>query len=242
MLSATPDLLISGIILIAFLAVLHASFQLATSVLTLISGHSLMHERAKHRLLTLNVAYILGVVAMTSLVIAGMATSAVLWLPLEHLDTAWLLLITVALVVGLLVMTAYYRRGKGTRLWIPRSFASYLEDRAKKTKNVVEAGALGIISVVAELPFTAVLMAMASLVLASFVMLEDFVPIIALYCTVATLPLVTMTILLAGGHKLSRIQRWRENSKLFLQYAAGAGMFAATVYAWVNFVLLGGAV
>jgi len=79
-------------------------------------------------------------------------------------------------------------------------------------------------------------------VLASFVMLEDFVPIIALYCIVATLPLVTMTILLAGGHKLSRIQRWRENSKLFLQYAAGAGMFAAAVYAWVNFVLLGGAI
>lgn len=95
------------------------------------------------------------------------------------------------------------------------------------------------ISVVAELPFTAVLMAMASLVLASYIMLEDFVPIILLYCLVATLPLVTMTILLAGGHKLSSIQRWRENSKLFLQYAAGAGMFAAAVYAWVNFVLLG---
>ena len=242
MLSATPELLLYGIILVAFLAVLHASFQLATSVLTLISGHSLMHERAKHRLLILNIAYIIGVISMTSLVITGLSAAAVLWLPLEYLHTAWLVLITAALVVGVLVMTTYYRRGKGTRLWIPRSFALYLEDRAKKTKNVVEAGALGIISVVAELPFTAVLMAMTALVLASFVMLEDFVPIIALYCIVATLPLVTMTILLAGGHKLSRIQRWRENSKLFLQYAAGAGMFAAAVYAWVNFVLLGGAV
>lgn len=239
MLSATPDLELSGVILIAFLAVLHASFQLATSVLTLISGHSLMHERAKHRLLTLNVAYILGVISMTGLIIAGLSSAAVLWLPLDYVHTAWLVLITVALVVGVLVMTAYYRKGKGTRLWIPRSFASYLEDRAKKTTNVVEAGALGMISVVAELPFTAVLMAMASLVLASYVMLEDFVPIILLYCLVATLPLVTMTILLAGGHKLSSIQRWRENSKLFLQYAAGAGMFAAAVYAWVNFVLLG---
>lgn len=240
MLSATFDLMLSGIILVAFLAVLHASFQLVASVLTLMSGHSLIHDQAKHRLLTLNVAYILGVISMTGLIVSGLSASAVLWLPLEYAHAVWLALITVAFVVGVLVMTIYYRKGKGTRLWIPRSFATYLEDRAKKTTNVVEAGALGIISVIAELPFTGVLMAMAALVLSSYVMLEDFVPIIALYCFVATLPLMIITVLLAGGHKLSRIQRWRESNKVFLQHASGAGMFAAAVYAWVNFILLGG--
>lgn len=239
MLAALNEILAPSIVLVAYLAILHASFQLGTSVLTLMSGHSLMHRTAKKRLLTLNAAYILGVISMTLIILAGMTAAFVVWLPLEEIRTAWLILTSAAIVVGLLVITTYYRTGKGTRLWIPRSFASYLESRSKKTRNVIEAGALGVTSVVAELPFTAILMAMAALSLASTVMIEDYLGIIAIYCLVATLPLGVITLLLMGGHKLSRVQRWRESNKTFLQYASGIGIIVAGLFVWVNFILLG---
>lgn len=241
MLAVLNEILVPSIVLVAYLAILHASFQLGTSVLTLMSGHSLMHKTAKRRLLTLNIAYIFGVFSMTTIMLAGMTAAFVVWLPLEYIQTAWLFLTSAAIVVGLLVMIAYYRDGKGTRLWIPRSFASYLENRSKKTRNAIEAGALGITSVVAELPFTAVLMAIASLALASTVMIEDYLIIIILYCLVATLPLMAITLLLSGNHKLSRIQHWRESNKTFLQYSSGIGIIIAGLFIWVNFILLGNA-
>jgi cytochrome c biogenesis protein CcdA len=72
-------------------------------------------------------------------------------------------------------------------------------------------------------------------------MIEDYLVIIVLYCLVATLPLIIITLLLAGGHKLSRIQRWRESNKTFLQYTAGIGIIIAGLFVWVNFILLGNA-
>lgn len=241
MLAALNEVLVPSIVLVAFLAILHASFQLGTSVLTLMSGHSLMHRTAKKRLLTLNSAYIFGVVSMTIVMLAGMTAAFVVWLPLEEIETAWLLLTSLSIVVGLLVITTYYRSGKGTRLWIPRPFATYLEQRARKTTNAIEAGSLGITTVVAELPFTAVLMALSALSLASTIMIEDYLTFIFIYCFVATLPLVIVTLLLAGGQKLSRIQRWRESNKTFLQYTSGIGIIIAGLFVWVNFILLGNA-
>lgn len=239
MLNTTTDIVYPGLVLVAFLAVLHASFQLATSVLTLISGHSLMHSKARTRLLRLNVAYIFGVLAMTGLLLTGITSALVVWFPFDDVSTLWSALTLAAIVVGTLVMTFYYRQGRGTRIWLPRAFATYLNERSKKTKNVIEAAALGITSVVAELPFTAVLMVMTGLVLASSVMIDNYLVIILLYCFIATLPLIVITTLLAGGHSLSSIQRWRENNKLFLQYASGIGILIAALFVWVNFILLG---
>ena len=100
MLAVLNEILVPSIVLVAYLAILHASFQLGTSVLTLMSGHSLMHKTAKRRLLTLNVAYIFGVFSMTTIMLAGMTAAFVVWLPLEDIQTAWLLLTSAAIVVG----------------------------------------------------------------------------------------------------------------------------------------------
>ncbi len=231
----------TGLLLVAFLAILHASFQVATSVLTLLSGHSFVRSKAHRRLTSLNLAYIAGVFLATSLLIAGLTSAFVLWLPYGIIDSLWLVLIGVAVTVGLITMVFYYRNGKGTKLWIPRSFASYLESRAKSTKNVIEAATLGVVSVFAELPFTAVLVVTTSLVLASSVMFDDHLVIIGLYSLVVVLPLLLIASLLSAGHKLSHIQRWRESNKQFLQFASGAGLLVMAVFIWVNYILRGSA-
>lgn len=238
MLSPLTDTSIAAIIMVAFLAVLHASFQLGTSVLTLMTGHSLVRTKATKRVISLNLAYIFGAVATTMILLAIVTTTLYLWLPFEHMRTLWVILIILALLVSSAVMTHYYKRGKGTRLWIPRPFAIYLTDRSKKTQNVVEATALGIVSVLAELPFTAVLIVMTALVLISYFVIDHYTVIIVVYSIVASLPLIVVATAIASGRRLSQIQRWREASKVFLQYAAGAGLFAAALYALVYFVLI----
>lgn len=238
MLSPLLDTTFVAITMVAFIAVLHASFQLGTSVLTLMTGHSLVRNKATKRVIMLNIGYIFGAIATTMMLLTIATTALYLWLPFEHMRTLWIILVILALLVSSAVMTHYYKRGKGTRLWIPRPFATYLTDRSKKTKNVVEAAALGIVSVLAELPFTAVLIMMTALVLVSTFVIDHYTIIIVLYSIVASLPLIAVTTAIATGHRLSQIQRWREASKIFLQYAAGAGLFAAALYALVYFVLI----
>jgi hypothetical protein len=44
-------------------------------------------------------------------------------------------------------------------------------------------------------------------------------------------------VLIGSGHSLSRIQRWREANKHFLQFAAGAGLIVLGGYLYVNEVV-----
>jgi len=232
------DLSFTGSILIAFLALLHSSFQLGTSVLTLLNGHSISRKVATRRLAALNMAYIVGVIGATGSIIAVVTAVLYTWLPYDLVQPLWLLLIGWASIVGWLVMALYFRKGRGTRLWLPRDFAEYLTNRASHTKNTVEAFALGLITAIAELPFTLVIILMVSLTLVSTLYVDSYALIIALYSIAVCLPLIAVGALAAGGHRLSTIQRWRESSKVFLQYAAGVGLIAAAVYALAYFVII----
>ena len=86
MFASYEDTLAPGLLLIAFLAVLQASFQVATSVLTLLSGHSFVRSKAHRRLTALNLAYIIGVFLATSLVIASLTSTFTLWLPYQFIN------------------------------------------------------------------------------------------------------------------------------------------------------------
>ena len=139
-----------------------------------------------------------------------------------------------AIAVALL----YYRFGsKGTSLWIPRSFAVYLEKRAEKTQSNVEAAALGGVTVVAELPFSISVIASVAFLLLSVNMPVDSILILSLYSLAACAPLVIVTALIGGGKKLSDIQRWREANKYFLQFIASIGLLAAICYIVVYFIV-----
>lgn len=223
------------VIAIGLFALVHAGFQLGISVLTLLSGHSLGRKRALHRTLALNVGYIIGAILMTSMLIASLLYlwEFVYYWPLSPVIV--ILAITCA-IVGTLVLVAYFRHGHGTMLWIPRVFADYLRSRAKHTKNTLEAAVLGAVTVVAELPFTCVVMAAVSYIVRLFAASADQLLIIATYSFVVSSPLIIVTVLLSGGHRLSDIQRWREANKVFLQCASGIGLFAAALFMVVFYI------
>ena len=214
----------------------HATFQLGISVLTLLSGHSLARQRSQSKTMRLDVGYILGSWLMNCLLLFCLLQ---LIQPIARAEETWVwVLVAIATsVVSIAVMLAYYRRGRGTMLWIPRPFASYLVLRARKTRNSVEAAALGMMTVLAELPFTLVIMVVIALLGGYLDLYEQFI-LAAVYALLVSLPLVLIIIMLGGGHRLSDVQRWRESNKTFMQYSAGLGMLAIAFYVIV-FRLLG---
>lgn len=223
------------VIAIGLFALVHAGFQLGVSVLTLLSGHSLGKSRSLQRTLGLNIAYIVGVVMITGLLLS---LCLFIWEYVYYWPAQAVLagLATACVFLGLLVIVTYYRRGHGTSLWIPRSLADYLMQRAKHTKNTVESAVLGATTVVAELPFTIVVIAGSTYILQLFVGSRDLPNSIVLYSLAVAMPLMIVTILLAGGHPLSHIQRWRESNKVFLQSASAYGLFVVALFITVFYL------
>ncbi len=226
------------LLVIAFAGLLHASFQLGVSLLTLLGGHSLGLGRSHQRLMRLNLAYLFGAAVITILLFAGLAYFSLLSLR-EQPQLTWLVFSVLTMVIGLAVMVFYYRRGQGTGLWIPRPMAQYLTRRIKKTTHPAEAFTLGAGSVLAEAPFLIGPLGLAILYTVSLGRVDQQLVSFALYSLIGLAPLYVIVALIGVGHKISQIQRWREDNKLFLQYCAGSGLIILGAFVFVDQVIGG---
>ena len=227
--------------LVALAAIIHASFQLSVSVLTLLSGHALGRKTAHMRLLRLAGGFIAGAGVMTLLLLSTSAYTLSILLPLHTPMVIWAIAAGAVIGLGVSVWMFYYRGHKGTSLWIPRGFADYLSGRAKSSKAASETFGLGLTSVMAELLFIFAPVLVASLIL---IRLSPELQLagIVLYTAISLLPLLIVGSLIGGGHKLRVIQRWRETNKRFLQFAAGSGLFILGTYVYVEYVIVTGTV
>jgi len=206
----------------------HACLQLGVSMLTLLNSHAIGSGRAHAAVLRLSFSYSLGALAATvGLVIALTYIFTSLFPFYSTLE--WTLLAGLIAGVGIAVLLFYYRRGKGTLLWLPRGFVEFASSRAKKTKNTVEAFSLGLMMVIAELPFLIAPIALTAAILSGQPSLERSIGIGA-YSLAACLPLFSITALIGSGHKISTIQRWRENNKNFLQWSSGLTLILLSIY------------
>lgn len=230
----------TSLAIIFLAALIHASFQLSISVLTLLSGHALGAKTARHRLMRLTTGFMLGAGLMTILLLSALSFTLSLLLPETTPGQVWAISCGAILGVGVSVWFFYYGSGKGTSLWVPRGFARYLHDRTKATRSTSEAFALGMTSVVAETLFIFAPLLIASLLLIRLSPELQVLGVIA-YGLISLLPLFVVGILVNSGRKLSSIQRWRESNKRFLQFAAGSGLLILGIYTYVEQVMNVGA-
>lgn len=228
--------LVTSLAIIAFAALIHASFQLSVSVLTLMSGHAIGKRTRHTRLLRMMTGFTAGAGVMTMLLVSFTAFA------LGHIYgthipmIVWALACGVLVGVGVSVWRFYYRAGKGTTLWVPRSVATFMNDRSKATRQAAEAFGLGLSSVTAELLFIAAPIIVSALVLIHLPPVWQLLGV-ALYTAISLLPLLIVSALIGSGHKLSHIQRWRESNKHFLQFVAGSGMLVLGAYVYVEQVV-----
>lgn len=219
--------------IIIFAALIHASFQLSVSMLTLLSSHAIGARTAHSKLLRLTSGFILGAAVMTTLLVSFTALILQYGFGSHAPVIAWAIGCGLLIGLGIAVWAFYYRRGEGTSLWLPRGFARYLSERTKATKHSTEAFGLGLSSIIAELIFIIAPMAISGLVLITLAPLWQLLGIFT-YTAVSLLSLATVGALIGSGHKLSGIQRWREHNKRFLQFAAGSGLIILGFYVYID--------
>lgn len=228
---------ITSFIMIALAATIHASFQLSISTLTLMSGHSLGIQQSHQKLVSLVIFFVLGVIFMTFLLLTSgiyMANTIIHYGILQIV--LWATACSALIIIGVAVWLFYFRPGKGTILWIPRFMAEYLTRRCSKTKSNGEAFSLGISSVVGEIIFL-----LAPIVVSILFIINMPIALqisgVALYILISVLPLVVVCILVNKQNKLSRIQKWREENKRFIQFMTGSIMLAVGFFVYASEVL-----
>lgn len=217
-------------------AVIHASFQLSVSVLTLLSGHALGQRASHNRLVNLSAAYLMGAGFMTVLLVSTLAWIFTTSLTTDTAPALWAITSGALVGVGISVWLFYYRNHPGTTIWIPRGFAEFLSSRTKHSKSMAEVFGLGMTSVFAEILFLFPSLIVAALVLIGMSPDQQLLGVIA-YSGVSLLPLLVVALLICTGHKLSKIQKWREANKRFLQFAAGSGLVILGAYVYVEQVV-----
>lgn len=222
--------------IIAFAALIHASFQLSVSMLTLLSSHAIGKKTRHAKLLRLTNGFFLGVAVMTMLALSFVAlvfqNSFGSKIPL----VVWAVGCGLLLGLGIAVWAFYYRREEGTTLWIPRGFARYLSDRTKATSHTAEAFGLGLSSVLGELIFIVAPLVVTALILVKLQPVWQLVGILT-YTIISLLPLAVVNGLIGSGHKISGIQKWREDNKRFMQFVAGGGLLVLGFYVYVDQVV-----
>lgn len=228
--------IISLLAIVALAALIHASFQLSISVLTLLGGHAIGAKRSQSRVLGLTSAFVVGAGLMTILLLSFVSLIAINAFGQTIPMIVWSIAAGLLFGVGIAVWLFYYRKGEGTSLWIPRSLASYLSDRTKATKNSGEAFGLGLVSIIGELIFILGPIIISALVIVHLPAGWQLIGI-ALYTILSLFSLIIVWILIGSGHRLSRIQKWRESNKGFLQFAAGSGLIILGFYVYVSQVI-----
>jgi hypothetical protein len=229
--------IITSLAIVGFAALIHASFQLSVSVLTLMSGHAIGSKKSHARLMRLTTSYTTGAGVMTLLLLSFTSLMLLHWFGTEVPLVVWALVCGLVFGIGIAVWLFYYRRNaKGTELWIPRSFAKFLTDRSKKTQQGAEAFSLGLTSVISELIFIIPTVAIAALVLISLSPEWQLVGI-ALYTIISLLGLLIVWSLIGSGRSLARIQKWRTENKRFLQFSSGGALIVLGCFVYVSKIM-----
>jgi hypothetical protein len=149
----------------------------------------------------------------------------------------WVIMCGLLLGLGVAVWLFYYRRHeKGTTLWVPRGIARYLSERTKATTYSAEAFGLGLSSVIGEILFIFAPIILSALVLIHLPSVWQLVGL-GIYTLVSLFSLFIVGALVGSGHRLSAIQKWRENNKHFLQFSAGGGLLVLGFFIYVNEIL-----
>jgi len=227
---------LTSLAIVALAALIHASFQLSVSVLTLLSGHAIGSKRSNAKLLRLTTSFVIGAGIMTILLLSFVSLIMLQVFGSNTPQVVWAAVCGLLAGVALSVWLFYYRREKGTTLWIPRSIAEYLTERTKATKHSGEAFSLGLSSVIGEFLFIIAPLIISALVLIQLPSIWQLVGI-GIYTVISMLSLIVVWVMIGSGHTLGRIQQWREDNKYFLQFASGAGLLVLGLFVYVNEII-----
>lgn len=219
---------------------IHASFHLSVSVLTLLSGHILSRERSHLKLVKLTTAFTMGAGFTNILLFCSIAFILQLFNVDPSSPIIWTIILGLLVGTGVAVWLFYYKKPsknskvEGTQIWIPRDMAKFLNERARKAHHSAEAFSLGSASIISELIF--ILAPLIAAIILSLQLPTSSLQLIGIliYGSIATFPLVIITILVSGGKSIAQIQLWRERNKYFLQLTSAISLLIMAIFLYAH--------
>ena len=200
------------VILAAFV---QASLQLQLGSLLLLYHASLgKHVRKKTK--SIVSSYIAGIGTLTFLAIAAISFMFDRYFGDSLYPEEIVIIVSMLAALAVIVWIFYYKRGKSTELWLPRSVAKFIDSHAKTTNSNTEAFSL------AEMPFTLVLFVVAANSILKLPPLWQLISVV-IYTTLAILPAVILRFAVRRGETITNIQRWRVKHKTFMRVISGVG-------------------
>jgi len=217
-------------------ALVHASLQVQLSALLLLYHASLgKHIRKKTK--TIVSSYIAGIGTLVFLGIAAICFVFDRYFEKALYPEEVVIVVSMLVAIAVIVWVFYYKRGKSTELWLPRSVARYIDKRARATESNTEAFSLGVLTSLAEMPFTLVLLVVAA---NSILKLPTIWQLIALviYTMISILPAVVLRLTVRKGESIANIQRWRVKHKNFIRVISGVGFLVLALFLFAFEVLV----
>ena len=209
----------------------------AIGVLILMISVVLGTGKSVKRLLALGSAYILAI--FTTYLVAGLGLvyffSAIPIVIAEYLSIGVGLLVIVA---GLLEIKDFFWYGKGFSLQIPHRFAMKIQEMSTKKASIVGVMLLGAFVAGVELPCTgAPYLAIITVLRVNFDLMAF--GLMVLYNLIFVAPLIIILALVAGGAKISAVQKWKEESKGVMRLGIGLLLVAL---GWILMLIASGVI
>lgn len=220
---------------VALVGVVQCSLQLSLGGLILLY-HSSMGKHRRKRTKHLASAYILGAITISFLAVCacGFLISTLFKgaLKVEYL----LICLGIFAASALVMWLFYYRRGRSTELWLPRSFARFIQKRARRTNDSIEAFSLGLLSSFAELPLSIALYVLAANCILS-ISAQYQLGVLFGYLLLITLPLLALKLRVKSGRNVVEVQKWRIRNKAFVRIISGGGFLVLAMFIYTYWVL-----
>ncbi len=216
-------------------ALVHASLQLQLGALLLLYHASLgRHVRKKTK--TIVSSYIAGVGTLVFLSVAAISFIFDRYFGKPLYPEEIVIVISMLVALAVIVWIFYYKRGKSTELWLPRTVARFIDKRAKETNSNTEAFSLGGLTSLAEMPFTLVLFIVAA---NSILKLSGVWQLfgVLLYTVITIVPAVILRLAVRKGETITSIQRWRVQHKTFMRVISGVGFLVLGMFLFAFEVL-----
>ncbi len=217
-------------------AVVHASLQLQLGTLLLLY-HASLGKHVKKKTKTLVSSYIAGIGTLVFLAVAATCFLFDRYFGKSLYTEEMVIVIGMLVALAVVIWTFYYKRGKSTELWLPRSVANFIDKRAKETNSNTEAFSLGVLTSLAEMPFTLVLFIVAANSILALPVLWQIIATV-LYTVITIIPPVILRLAVRRGETIVDVQRWRVKNKTFLRVISGVGFVILGMFLFAFEVLV----
>lgn len=221
--------LLINVVIVLFAACIHAMLQLGLGCVVLLYHHGKAQKNVPRRTHTIVSSFIAGVGTMSLVVLAALAFILANTFDLHKAREFYLAAAIAVALVAVLMWTVYYRRKNTTELWLPRSIAKFIGERAAATKNPSEGFLLGAFSTFGELLFLLPVMLVAA---AALLNLPEGWELVALagYVIVSVLPLIFVRCFTHKVATVGEIQTFRRKHQRFIKVMSGAMFMVFAIF------------